>query len=231
MSREKKKKSYLKQKWILLKWHLRCKFRFLKNTVFFIFIKKNKRWLVFAPAAIVTVQLWVMTSKRDKWRTKSETLQLENVHLVNANIGRNIGMDDFDWAWYEKTKGKDSIRITGMNEAYELAYGLDRYKSLGKTNFALVPYEAAVVFEDMDRKVFETGEPQDGIEPWIFPDSTRMLLYTHKWRSKHFKNKMYGVSVPLRLFVKVIDEQGKLEVIELVTEDNNSIQDTIIISK
>ncbi|WP_027064590.1 hypothetical protein [Maribacter sp. Hel_I_7] len=223
-------KKLLLRLWIKYRWWLRSKERRFIKTRLHTFIKKNKGWLVLVPLATTTVQLWVMTGKRDKWRTKSEQLAVTNAFLVTANIGRNIEMDELDIAWYEKTQRGDSIRITGMNEKYEEVFGLDRVKSLGKTNFDLVPYEVAVVFEAMDRKVLSSGEPEDDVEPWMWPDSSKTLLYSHKWRSKYYKNRMFGFSAPLELLVKVIDAQGKMEVIEIVTDSANAVQDTIIIN-
>ena len=102
------------------------------------FVKKHKGWLVVIPIVSLTVQLWLMTGNRDKWRDRHEIVMSENSFLKASLSARSYIMDDFDWPWYEKTKKGDSVRISGMNQAYEDLYGLDKIESLGKTNYQLV---------------------------------------------------------------------------------------------
>lgn len=202
-----KKKNLIQKKWIHLKWELRFKENYLKNTAFFKYINRNKRWLVFAPAFFLTLQVWYEKSLTDKWRTKAEELLVENSRLIVLNIGRNSDMEDFDLPWFEKTK-LDSIRLTGMNIAYQDIFKYNRFRSLGKTNFDLFDKRSAIVFEAVDSLVL-SSETQNVIEPWFEHDSLKILLFSHKWKSKYYDNRIYGLVIPLDVILETIKTYEK----------------------
>lgn len=197
-------KTRLQKKIIKLKWHLRCKLRWLKNTDFAKYIEKNKRWLVFAPAFFLTIQLWYQKGLTDRWRTNSERLNIANSYLISANVGRNLEMDDFNRIWYEKTLIDDSIRITGINQAAEEYLKLNRVKILGKTNYDIAPSYIAAEWNRVDSLVISDNKNISVKELFYFNDTLIEVMYSHKWRSKYIKNRMYGVSIPVKKIKKVI---------------------------
>ena len=147
-------------------------------------------------------------------KTKFEN---ENTFLRSAITGKNANMEDFDWPWYKKIQIKDNgdFRIIGMNTAYEKFYGLDRIKSLGKSNFDLVHEEAAKEWRRVDSLVVATRQPQDEIESFIFLDSTKIPVYSHKWGGiENRYNVVYGVSVPLSVLMSSIKENENLEMVK-----------------
>lgn len=200
---------------------------------FFKWIKKHQKLTVYIGSSFITFQLFLVRCENKELNDYNKKLEISNEVLRRDMSFRNSSMESFDWPWYKKVKRGNNFIITGMNQAYEDMFGLDKLKSLGKTNYDLVPYEMAKFFNNVDSIVSVTGQPKDTIEPWIRKDSTRFRLYTHKWSSIEINDTIIqGVSVPLARFIGVIDNAGRLEVIEIIPgNSSNSVKDTLFRKK
>lgn len=192
-------------------------------------IKKNQKLTAYLGSIFIAIQLFSVREVNNDLVSENKEMAMKLQSLRYEVAAKSAVMDNFDWAWYKKVKRGRNFIISGMNQRYEDVFGLDKIESLGKTNFELVPYEAARFFNSVDSLVAATGIPKDTIEPWIKVDSSKIKLYTHKWRTIEVRDTIVqGVSIPLAKFVAVIDDEGNLEVIEIVPDTlKNAVQDTI----
>ncbi|KGF68237.1 hypothetical protein LL06_17500 [Hoeflea sp. BAL378] len=79
---------------------------------------------------------------------------------------------------------KDSeLRYVIVNDAFCRIPGLQRKQMLGRTARELVEPDLAARFEQVERRVLETGEPFDAIEDIFRADGTVMHAITHARRS------------------------------------------------
>lgn len=195
----------------------------------FAWVKKNQKSTAWVSTVLLSVQLYINRQYTKSVEDANKDLMVSEKTLRVSLQGLNATMDDLGIAWWKKRKVGDRFVLIALNKPYERQYGLLEIESLGKDNFQLVPEKAAKIFRRIDSTVAADWQPKFAIEPFIFPDSSEIKLFVYKWPDIERKDTIVsGLAIPLSTVIRVVDEKGNLEVIEIVSDTvANAFQDTI----
>lgn len=199
---------------------------YLKVKRFLIWIKKHQKLTAWGTSIIMTYSLSIARKQNIALIKENNRIAV----LTETLAGRNSTMNDFDWPWYKKLKRDDRFIVVGMNDAYEAYFNIDKLEALGRSNLEIAPGQVGMGWRTSDNQVLTKWSPIDILEYSQLNDSTRVPVISHKWPGRDGRDSLvYGVSVPLKIFIKVIDEEGNHEALELIPDSFNIIKkDTVI---
>ncbi len=152
-------------------------------------------------------------------RNELETTLNENQKLLNAIIENNTTV-----IYLRDPEG----RLVNANSAWSKLTGIERFDAIGKTDAELYGVEFALLYEELDRKVREMGQPFT-VEDWFERDGKRSYFSTTKFPVYGSDGNLKGICgmssdiTDLKLAQQRSDQQLKLQ--QLLIETSNAYID------
>jgi len=179
------------------------------------FIKKCREYGLFAlvPLIILSIDNRIANYKKDKALSMIEVLNLERsvdkriIGFLEERVSNNHDFtDEIQLAFWEKVKSGHEFVMIDLNTSAELLFDTSNREYRGRTDFEMQPRKTAQIYYSRDSTVIAQWKTIRSLEPFIYKDSSEVLLYVKTWPAKSKNDTVVrSFTIPMDSLLTIIN--------------------------